>query len=62
MDQKAYQEDILDSWVFDNFTLADKLFAKALRIFAICLLVTKKFFGKKWCTCRYSKCKFWFWR
>ena len=47
MDQKAYQEDILDSWVFDNFTLADKLFAKALRIFAICLLVNKNFFGKK---------------
>ena len=47
MDQKAYQEDILDSWVFDKFTLADKLFAKALRIFVICLLVNENLFGKK---------------
>ena len=29
----------LDSWVFENFMLADESFAKALRIFQICVLV-----------------------
>ena len=31
---------ILDSWVFENFTLSDKSYAKALQIFEICVLVS----------------------
>ena len=31
---------ILDTWVADNFTLADELFAKALRSIETCLLVS----------------------
>ena len=30
---------ILDSWVFENFTLADKPFAKDLGMFETCVLV-----------------------
>ena len=47
MDQEIYQEIplivsiILDNWVFDTIILTDELFAKALRRFVACLLVTK---------------------
>ena len=37
---------ILDNWVFDNFILADKLFAKVLWIFATCLSVSNNLCGK----------------
>ena len=37
---------ILWSWVFDNFILAEKLFAKALRSFESCLLVNYNLCGK----------------
>ena len=37
---------ILHSLDFDSLTLADKLFAKALRRFATYLLVNNKFYGK----------------
>ena len=36
---------ILDSWVFDNFRLADELFAKALQTLEACLLVSYNFCG-----------------
>ena len=32
---------ILDNWAFKNFISAVKLFAKALRIFETCVLITK---------------------
>ena len=34
---------ILYNWVFDNFILAEKLFAKALRSFETCVLVNNNF-------------------
>ena len=37
---------IFDNWVFDNLISIDELFAKALRIFAICLLVNNSLGGK----------------
>ena len=37
---------ILDNWVFENFILADEPFAKALRIFEICVLVNNNLWGK----------------
>ena len=37
---------ILFSWVFDNFTLADKPLAKALRSFETYALVNKNLWGK----------------
>ena len=37
---------ILDSWDFDSLILTDKLFAKALRRFATCLLINNILFGK----------------
>ena len=36
----------LDNWVFDNFILADELFAKALQRFASCLSVSNNSCGK----------------
>ena len=30
---------ILDNWIFENFILADELFAKVLRIFKTCVSV-----------------------
>ena len=38
--------NILESWVFDNFILADEPFAKALRIFENCMLVNNNLCGK----------------
>ena len=37
---------ILRNWVFDNFRLAEELFAKALRSFETCVLVNNNFWGK----------------
>ena len=37
---------MLDNWVFDNFILADKPFAKALRIFETYLSVKNNLWGK----------------
>ena len=37
---------ILGKWVFDNFILADEFFAKALRSFGTCLLVSYSLWGK----------------
>ena len=39
-----YPSAILDSWFFDDFTLADELFAKVLQSFETCLL-----FGNNLC-------------
>ena len=36
----------LDSWVFDNFALTDKLFVKVLRSFETCLSVNTYSCGK----------------
>ena len=36
---------ILDNWFFQNFTLVDELFAKALRIFETCVLVNNNLCG-----------------
>ena len=35
-----------NSWVFDNFKLADELFLKALRSLETCLSVNDNLFGK----------------
>ena len=37
---------ILRNWVFDNFILAEELFAKALRSFETCVLVNNNLRGK----------------
>ena len=37
---------IVCNWVFDNFTLANKLFAKALRSLKTCVLVNNNLCGK----------------
>ena len=37
---------ILCNWVFDNFILAEELFAKALRSFETCVLVNNNLCGK----------------
>ena len=37
---------ILNIWVFDNFVLTDRLFAKALQRFASCVLVSNGVSGK----------------
>ena len=37
---------ILDNWVFENFLLADKPFAKVLQIFETCVLVNNNLCGK----------------
>ena len=37
---------ILGYWVFESFILADEPFAKALRIFEICVLVNNNLWGK----------------
>ena len=37
---------ILHNWVFDNFSLAEDLFAKALRNFETCVLVNNNLYGK----------------
>ena len=37
---------ILDKWVFKNFILADKTFAKALQIFETCVSVNNKLRGQ----------------
>ena len=37
---------ILCNWVFDNFILAEELFAEALRNFKTCVLVNKNLCGK----------------
>ena len=34
------------NWVFENFILAEELFAKALRSFKICVLVNSNLWGK----------------
>ena len=51
MDKVVYQKNppdciILDNWVFDNLISVDKLFAKALRRFATCLLFNNSLWGK----------------
>ena len=46
MDLIIYLKIILDNWVFDNFILADELFAKVLRIFETCALVSNNWWGK----------------
>ena len=37
---------ILDNWVFDNYILADKTFAKVLQILETCVSVNNKLCGK----------------
>ena len=37
---------VLDNWVFDNLISVNELFAKALRIFTTCLLVSNNSWGK----------------
>ena len=37
---------ILDSWVFENFTLADKPFSKDLGMFETCVLVNNNLWQK----------------
>ena len=37
---------ILCKWVFNNFLLADELFAKALRSFETCVIINNILFGK----------------
>ena len=37
---------ILNNWVFQNFTLADEPFAKALQSFKICVLVNNNLLEK----------------
>ena len=37
---------ILFNWIFDNFILAEELFAKALRSFETCVLVNNNLCGK----------------
>ena len=37
---------ILCKWVFDNFTLAEELFAIVLRSFETCVLVNNNLYGK----------------
>ena len=37
---------ILENWVFENFVLADKVFAKALQIFETCVSVNNSSCGK----------------
>ena len=39
---------ILCNWVFNNFVLADELFAKALRSLETCVLVNNKLCGKSY--------------
>ena len=38
----------LCNWGFDNFILATELFAKALQIYEICVLVNNNLFGKSY--------------
>ena len=38
--------EICQNWVFNNFILADELFAKALQSFESCLSVTNNLCGK----------------
>ena len=37
---------VLDSWVLDNLTLANELFAKVLRKFETCFSITNSLWGK----------------
>ena len=53
---------IWNSWVFDNFKLADELFAKALSNFETCVSVSNSLYGKlvsllEWLTIFVERCR-----